>query len=258
MINHEAHEGHEGWRRDSGAESFAGRSLVPRCACLGCCTSKGSFRHSRLCMRACDAVWDSPTNRLLGYIFGSTFLVHQYSGWPLQNVTEPFPKVGCLEPVDQACLKRPERGSTRRQAKPDWNGEPSHRSYHPSPRQLSCISCVSLTSLYTAIAFTVRQRKPLFSWLKEIRKIAASFLLAMTTVLRLTPSATAMGNKNSRHREERSDLHSLINPKASCKLAGHWLHSRRTESIQNLIHSCFVTFVSFVVNKKHPYLEPKQ
>jgi hypothetical protein len=41
---------------------------------------------------------------------------------------------------------------------------------------------------------------------KEIRKIAASFLLAMTTVFMVTLSVTDLGHKNSCHREERSDL----------------------------------------------------
>ena len=58
----------------------------------------------------------------------------------------------------------------------------------------------------------------------EIRKIAASFLLAMTAIFMLSPFVAAMGNKNSRHREERSDLHLFLSPKNADKLprnAGH-------------------------------------
>mgnify|MGYP000173911751 CR=1 FL=1 len=40
----------------------------------------------------------------------------------------------------------------------------------------------------------------------KIRKIAASFLLAMTASFMLSLYVTAIGNKNSCHREERSDL----------------------------------------------------
>jgi len=52
----------------------------------------------------------------------------------------------------------------------------------------------------------------------EIRKIAASFLLAMTAISMLSPFFTAMGNKNSRHREERSDLHLFLSLKNAGKL----------------------------------------
>ena len=44
----------------------------------------------------------------------------------------------------------------------------------------------------------------------EIRKIAASFLLAMTAVFKLSHYVTALGRKNSRHREARSDLQLFI------------------------------------------------
>ncbi len=60
----------------------------------------------------------------------------------------------------------------------------------------------------------------------EIRKIAASFLLAMKAILMLSPFVAAMGNENSRHREERSDLHLFLSPKNADKLprnAGHTL-----------------------------------
>ncbi len=46
----------------------------------------------------------------------------------------------------------------------------------------------------------------------------------MTAIFMLSPFVAAMGNKNSRHREERSDLHLFLAPKNADKLlrnAGH-------------------------------------
>ena len=60
----------------------------------------------------------------------------------------------------------------------------------------------------------------------EIRKIAASFLLAMTAIFMLSPFVAAMGNKNSRHREERNDLHLFLSPKNADKLPRNAGHTR--------------------------------
>lgn len=139
MINHETHKTHERWRRVAAAFCFVGRRpatlRVPA-------IRRGALRQTSLGeTRFPREVYLGLAGRL-GFIFGPALSRQRHSKWPSHNPTEPLPKVGCSEPVDQACLKRPDRSSPRRQAprppqwlcyggwKPDWNGGLSYSINH--------------------------------------------------------------------------------------------------------------------------------
>ena len=85
-------------------------------------------------------------------------------------------------------------------------------------RQFPLVTYQAIQSIVSKASATLFEKRATSQPRIEIRKIAASFLLAMTAIFMLSPFFTAMGNKNRRHREERSDLHLFISLKNTDKL----------------------------------------
>ena len=71
---------------------------------------------------------------------------------------------------------------------------------------------------------------------------AAAAGLAMTAIFMLSPFVAGMGNENSRHREERSDLHLFLSPQNADKLPRNADHAQITSRLVAQLHRVFDRF----------------
>jgi hypothetical protein len=127
MINHEPHETHERCRRYAPVSLYQGRCPATRCvpAIRRGALHQASLRETRSPHEVCLG----PAGQL-GLVFNFFLSVCWGKSESLHNVTEPFINVDCFGFIGQACLKRRDQSSPRRQAQPDWNGGPSIKTIH--------------------------------------------------------------------------------------------------------------------------------